>query len=123
MVVINFNAAMKTVHVYLSDEMYARFRYFIESEGFKGPSEFVRFMIKYFEYLPPTPKRTVMERFRGNRPYEPASRPAYFDFFPQRVIPGTNQGIPYSPDPSDSPNFQPPPDDSPTQHANPPTPS
>ncbi len=89
---------MKTLHIYVSDEMYERLQYFIKSEGFKGPSEFFRFMIKYFEFLPPTPKRTFLNRFRRNHPYEPL-RPPYFDFYPERILPGSNQGVPYSPDP------------------------
>jgi len=84
---------MKTIHIYLSDEMNERLEYFIQSEGFKGKSEFFRFMIKYFEYLPPTPKRTMLDRFRGNRPYQAPT----FDFYPQRYFPNTTQGIPYSP--------------------------
>jgi hypothetical protein len=90
---------MKTIHVYLSDEMHERLQYFIQSEGFKGRSEFFRFMIKYFEYLPPTPKRTLLDRFRGNRPYQPQ----YFDFFPQRILPNSNAGVPYSPTQGENP--------------------
>ncbi len=86
---------MKTIHIYVSDEMNERLQYFLKSEGFKGPSEFFRFMIKYFEYMPPTPKRTLLDRFRGNKPYQPR----YFDFYPERTLPGSDQGIPYSQQP------------------------
>jgi hypothetical protein len=60
---------MKRIHVYLPESLAERLDYFIEMEGFKGPSEVVRFMIKYFEYLPPTEKRTNVSIFRGNRPF------------------------------------------------------
>ena len=90
---------MKTVHIYVSDEMYERLQFFIKTEGFKGPSEFFRFMINYFEYLPPTPKRTMLDRFRfqGNHPYEPTMRPPHFDFYPQRVPGGSDGGSSYVP--------------------------
>ena len=109
----HYSNFMKTLHIYVSDEMNDRLQYFIKSEGFKGPSEFFRFMVKYFEYLPPTPKRTLLDRFRGNVPYQPS----YFDFYPQQISPNSTAGIPYSSDPTSDPINLPP------QQSNPPTPS
>gem|GEM_PF-5357483 len=60
---------MKRIHVYLPDSLAERMHHLIETEGFKGPSEVVRFMIKYFEYLPPMPKRTNLPRFRAISPF------------------------------------------------------
>jgi hypothetical protein len=55
---------MATVHVYMSAQLRKRLGAIIETEGFRGPSEFFRFMIKYFEYIPPTPKKTHLDAFR-----------------------------------------------------------
>jgi metal-responsive CopG/Arc/MetJ family transcriptional regulator len=68
---------MKRIHVYLPDSLAERLNYFIEMEGFKGPSEVVRFMIKYFEYLPPTEKRTNISIFRMRKPYKHVSFQQY----------------------------------------------
>jgi len=59
----------RRIHVYLPKSLAERMDHMIESEGSKGPSEFVRFMIKYFEYLPPTAKRTNLRRFRSLSPF------------------------------------------------------
>ena len=63
------NTAMRRIHVYLPKSLSERMDHLIETEGFKGPSEFVRFMIKYFEFLPPTAKHTNLRRFRAMGPY------------------------------------------------------
>jgi len=61
---------MRRIHVYLPKSLAERMDHLIETEGFKGPSEFVRFMIKYFEYLPPIPKNTNLRRFRALSPFK-----------------------------------------------------
>jgi len=78
---------MATIHIYLPASLRARLDSLIENEGFKGPSEFVRFMIKYFEYIPPTPKFTNLKMFRGGQKYpgDPSNPlPNYFTFYPLR---------------------------------------
>jgi Arc/MetJ-type ribon-helix-helix transcriptional regulator len=91
---------MKRIHVYLPDSLAERLDYFIELEGFKGPSEVIRFMIKYFEYMPPTEKRTNLSIFRRNSPYRHKS------FFEWRKEKSGNDEVPIKEIP---PNANPPP--------------